>query len=157
MTGSDGHEIIVEGVKGTYGRGVRSVRCRPGDMLWKYRKGHYEEAQYQGGMALMALWELAGAGSAKSVEWDKVAAPGGSYGGLSAATCDAITRLRYAYHALGQAVTKRLYDHVVSNMTVSEIAAKWRFKERQMADILYADLRAAADLFGLQEENERAA
>jgi hypothetical protein len=146
--GADGYVIVLDEVRGTYGRVRRPVRCRPGDLLWRYRKGLVDEAGYQAAIRYLTLWELSSAGGAKSADWSR--APGSGsvhYGGLTVKACDALTDLRNAQAALGKLVAARLYDHVVLNLTVAEVALK-HDDQRKMAAILESDLRAAVDHFG---------
>ena len=142
----DGRTILVEEVRGTYGRETRAYRCRPGDFIWKYRKGHYGEEQYQAGVWLMALWETIGAGGIRGLDLAS-AGGGGSYagGGLSASTCDAITFLMGATETIGKRAAERLYDHLVTDLTVKQLAAKWGRPEKKMAATLESDLLDLAD------------
>lgn len=143
-----GSEVIREEVRGTYGREHREIFVKSGGYVWKHRKKLYSDAQFHAANKFCEAWERAGMNQPQSVDWARPPAPRGSYKGISADVCDAMNELRTMAAHLGKLVTTRLLDHVVHNMSVKEVAEKWGFSERNMAAVLDADLKAAAEYFG---------
>jgi hypothetical protein len=125
---------------------VRTLRCRPGSFEWRYGRKSADASLYHAGIHFAALWEKAGTAAAGSPDLD--AKGGTQWKGIPDARVMAMSDINAARKDIGKWGTARLVDYCVMGTAVDKIAQKYGSRERDMANVLFEDLRACAAHFG---------